>query len=297
VHDALPIHLLLPLAASIIFVFGLMLIKRAGSGGAGPWAVTFVGNLWAAVVFAPLGFFGRSSPPLVLYWQPLAIAVLYILGQIFTFVALAHGDVSVAAPALSIKVVLVAVLITWIAQENVPQVVWAAAVLATVGIMLVQRGERSGVGAGRGRTLVFALLSASTFALFDVLVQSWAPAWGATTLLPIIFGTAAVLSVGFLPWMGSLRRLPRETGWLLAAGTFLVALQALCLVFTIAHFGDAPRVNIVYSLRGLWGVVLAFAFARVMKSGEANVAMHHFVSRLIGAALVMAAVVLAISAG
>ena len=127
----LPLHLLLPLAASALFVVGLMLIKKAGSYGVGPWTVTFVANLWAAFVFSTLLLMGGPGQPLSQLWQPTVIGVLYILGQVFTFVALSRGDVSVATPVFSVKVLLVAVLVTVIAPEQLPAGVWVAAALAT----------------------------------------------------------------------------------------------------------------------------------------------------------------------
>lgn len=295
--ETLPVHLLLPLIASILFVCGLMLIKKASAEGVRPWTVTLVANLWAAVVFSALLAFGGTNQPLAMIWQPMLIAILYILGQVFTFLALSFGDVSVAAPAFSIKVVLVAFFLTTLAGQRLPILVWVAAAMAAIGITLVQRGGSGSHGSRIGRSVTFALLAATTFALFDVIVQSWAPAWGAGRLLPLTFWFAAMLSVVFVPWSDSLAKLPLGTLSPLLIGTLCVALQAVCIVFTLAQFGDAARVNIVYSLRGLWGVVLAFAFSRILRSGEAHLSLRFFLSRLVGAGLLTAAVLLAIASG
>lgn len=292
----LPLHLLLPFAASALFVAGLMLIKKAGGWGVGPWTVTFIANIWAALVFSSLFLLGGPGRPFDQLWQPAIIGVLYILGQFFTFMALSHGDVSVATPVFSVKVLLVAVLVTVIAGEHLPIEVWAAAALATIGIGLVQQSNSSSKHSRVAFTVMFALLAATTFSLFDVLVQRWAPAWGAGRFLPIAFGIAAVLSLGFLPWIDKPRRIPRKALPPLLIGTLCIALQALCIVFALARFGDAARVNIVYALRGLWGVVLAFAFARLLQSGEAGLSSRVMIARLIGAGLLTAAVVLAILA-
>lgn len=292
----IPFHLLLPLTASAVFVVGLMLIKKASSLGVGPWTVTFVANLWAALVFSTLWLMGGPGQPLQQLWQPAVIGVLYILGQVFTFAAVSHGDVSVATPVFSVKVLLVAVLVTVVAGERLPAQVWAAAALATVGIALVQQSRGSSRHSRIAFTVAFALLAATTFSTFDVLVQRWAPAWGAGRFLPIAFGIAAALSLGFLPWIDRPSRIAPKAILPLLAGTLCIALQALCIVFTLAHFGDAARVNVVYALRGLWGVVLAFAFARLLQSGEVGLSRRVMVARLIGAGLLTAAVVLAILA-
>ncbi len=292
----LPLHLLLPLAASALFVVGLMLIKKASSYGVGPWTVTFVANLWAALVFSTLLLMDGPGQPLSQLWQPAIIGVLYILGQVFTFVAISRGDVSVATPVFSVKVLLVAVLVTVVAHEQLPAGVWAAAALATVGIVLVQRSSSASQHSRVAFTVAFALLAATTFSFFDVLVQRWAPAWGAGRFLPVAFAIAAVLSLGFLPWIDKPSLTARKAILPLLIGTLCIALQAICIVFALAHFGDAARVNVVYALRGLWGVVLAFAFARVLNSGEAGLSSRVMISRLIGAGLLTAAVVMAILA-
>jgi drug/metabolite transporter (DMT)-like permease len=295
-NSELPLHLLLPFAASALFVVGLMLIKKASSYGVGPWTVTFVANLWAALVFSTLLLMGGLGQPLSQLWQPAVIGVLYILGQVFTFVALSRGDVSVATPVFSVKVLLVAVLVTVVAHEQLPAGVWAAAALATVGIALVQRSSSASQHSRVAFTVAFALLAATTFSFFDVLVQRWAPAWGAGQFLPIAFAIAAVLSLGFLPWIDKPSLIARKAILPLLVGTLCIALQAICIVFALAHFGDEARVNVVYALRGLWGVVLAFAFARVLNSGEAGLSTRVTISRLIGAGLLTAAVVMAILA-
>jgi hypothetical protein len=54
--------LLLPLTSSIIYVGGVLLLKRAADLGVGVWRVIFVSNLATAVVFLPLLGLGGPSP-------------------------------------------------------------------------------------------------------------------------------------------------------------------------------------------------------------------------------------------
>jgi drug/metabolite transporter (DMT)-like permease len=290
------LHLLLPLLASILFVIGLMLIKRASSFGIKAWTVTFLANMWAAAVFSTLLLLEGSGQPWTMLWQPGVIALLYLSGQVSTFLAIHHGDVSVATPVFSVKVLLVAVLVTVVNQQALSWVVWVAAALATLGIVLVQ-ASRSEKHERVTFTVVFALLAAMSFSMFDILVSRWAPAWGTGRLLPAVFGIAAVLSLGFVPWIDRPQAIAREGVRLpLLIGTLFIALQAMCIVFTLAAFGDAARVNVVYALRGLWGVVLAWQFARVLGAREADLPRKIMIARLIGAALLTGAVILAILA-
>ncbi|WP_246109873.1 EamA family transporter [Roseimaritima multifibrata] len=299
-----PIHLLLPLSASILFVFGLIAIKRTSQGGGGPWTVTLLANVWAAILFSPLWFLGGTMQPLSLFWQPAVIAVLFIMGQVLTFYAISKGDVSVAAPVLGIKVLLVAVLATLLTSDQLSGIVWAAAAIATIGIGMVQWSARRPRGSvvsksahGAGWTIGFAALSACSFALFDVLVQNWSPAWGSGRFLPLVFWMVAILSLGFLPFIKPVAlKDPKLRPWLLL-GTLLIALQAICIVFALSRFGDATRVNVVYALRGLWGVGLAWWIAVRWGGSEADHSPRVMVMRLAGASLLTAAVVMVVLGG
>ena len=72
---------------------------------------------WTSIIFLTatplLGVGGTLAYALVngvLWWQPVLVALTFIAGQAFTFVALQRGDVSVATPMLGIKILLVALL-------------------------------------------------------------------------------------------------------------------------------------------------------------------------------------------
>jgi drug/metabolite transporter (DMT)-like permease len=283
-------HLLLPLLASILFVGGLILIKRAGAGSV---TTLFLANEFSTVAFSVLWLLGGTGQPWTMLWQPAVIAALFMLGLMFTFLAIERGDVSIAAPLFGLKVLLVAVLLTLVDQERLPRSVWYAAVLATAGIALIQW-----TGRHHPRrvvfTILFALSAATTYATFDVLVQRWAPAWGAGRFLPIVYWIVGVLSLGMLPWVKWSKLREPEVRNCLLPGATLFALQSVCIVLTVAAFGDAARVNVVYALRGLWGVGLAWIVARVWGGAEAELGRSVMLTRLAGACLLTIAVVCAI---
>lgn len=299
-----PFHLLLPLLASLLFVCGLICIKRTNAQGVSPWTVTFMANQWAAIVFSLLWFLGGEGQPLSKLWQPAVVASLYICGQVGTFSALRFGDVSLATPIFGSKVVIVAFLVTFMLGQDLGAKVWWAAVAAMIGIGLVQWTPKQDhtvddASATRRATLLTVVLAVSAsiaFALFDLAVQSWAPAWGAGRFLPIVYWFVAFMSLGFLPWF------QRSLFWkpsirsLLLPGTLLIALQALCIVFTLSNYEDAARINVVYSLRALWGVLLAWLAAKAWGGSEAGLPKQVLVARFLGASLLTIAVVLVILA-
>ena len=290
-------HLLLPLAASLLFVCGLLFLKRATLAGVNPWTVSLVANLWAATLFS--GFWFMESDPVNyrLLWQPALVGLFFICGQMGTFFAITHGDVSIAAPLFGVKVLLVAILATLIGGVTLAPAIWVAATMATIGIALVQW-----TGSGKRKRIWYTIASAmgasTSFSVFDVLVQrfcsSEAAAWTTGRFLPIMFWFVATYSslflIGFQWDKFGLRAVRRS----LLIGGFLIGMQAICIVFTLSAFGDAPRVNVVYSMRGIWGVVLAWGAALIWGGNEANLTRKTMFFRLGGALLITISVVIAI---
>lgn len=284
---------MLPLLASILLVCGLIFIKRADGAG-GPVTVLFLANMISAVIFSLLWTLGGTMQPLTLLWQPFVIAILFSLGLTFTFLAIEQGDVSIATPVLGVKVIIVAMILTVFVGEALPSTVWWAAVLAVLGIGIIQwTGNAHPKRAVF--TVTFALLAATSFACFDALVQQWAPAWGAGRFLPIVYWMVGLLSLTMIPWVDfSVLRNPRLRR-LILPGAALIALQAICITFAVANFGDAARINVVYALRGLWSVLFAWIAAKIWGGAEAELDSVGLVTRLVGAVLLTAAVVLVVT--
>lgn len=249
-----------------------------------------------ACVFPALALMGGTRQPLSLLWQPAIIGGLFLAGQLFTFLAVARGDVSIAAPVLGIKVLIVPASARFFVDDELSAKIWIAAAIAMLGIGFVQTRDaaiqRSRILASVG----FALLAACSMTLFDLLIQCWAPAWGAGFFLPIAFGFAAVFSLAFARLAdrpGELRK--KDVIRPLAIGAALMAVQAIGMTVTLGLFGDATRVNIVYSLRGLWGVILTWMLAGHF-AGSSSVISHRTMRmRLIGAVLIGVSVVISVS--
>jgi hypothetical protein len=108
---------------------------------------------------------------------------------------------------------------------------------------------------------------------------------------------AGLLSLGFLPWVKLSAFREREVRRPMLLGSFLFASQSFCIVLAIGFFGDAARVNIVYSMRGIWGVLVAWTFAQWLGGGESEATSGVMISRLAGAALLTVAVIVAIAIG
>ena len=286
-----PAHLLLPLTASLLYVFGALLVKRSGDFGVGVWRTAFLSNLTSAAIFQlllPLG----GTFHLGLFWQPALVGVLFLLGQLLNYLALQRGDVSVATPVLGVKIILVALFTTLLLTQGVSPKLWAAAALSSLAIVLLNR-----TGGAKhhhvGSTILYAGASAAMFALFDVLVQKWSPAWGAGRFLPVMLGFVALFSVALIPFFHApLTAIPRAARPWLASGCVFIGLQSLVFVMAIVKFRDATSANIIYSSRGLWSVIAVWGIGHWFTNREQQLGAGVLRWRLVGAALMMAAIAL-----
>lgn len=295
-----PYHLLFPLLSSALFVLGMMLAKQAITRGASPWTGTLLGNLWIAVIWGSVAVLRDRVAPMEAWGQAAIVGALFVSGQLFTYLAFQLGDVSVATPILGVKVLLVALLMSIFAHQEISGRIWTAGAMATFGIVIIQTGGRSSVASvvpiRPGLTVVLALLAATSMSLFDLCLMAWGPPWGSLNFLPVAFAFTGVFSLVFVPWADGPRRLLsiNAASWIVP-GTMLMALQALSMSFALATFGDAVRVNIVYALRGLWGVVITWGLARWLGGNEAHVGRRVMLIRLTGAAFLTFAVILAVT--
>jgi drug/metabolite transporter (DMT)-like permease len=279
----------LSLLAGFLYAIAALVLKRSAELGAGVWRTAFVANVICAGVFLgllPLG--GQVHPGL--WWQPILTGACFVAGQWLTFAAIERGDVSVATPVLGVKILLVALIATLLAGERLPPRLWLAAAVATTGVALLNRRPAEGGRHDIGRTILTAAAAATVFAVFDVLVQLWAPRWGTGRFLPLTMGCSALLSLALVPrFRAPLSAIDRAAWPWLLAGALLIALQALIFVSTIARWGQAALANVAYSSRGLWTIVLAGAVAHRLGSGG-DTDRRLLPWRLAGALLMMSAI-------
>lgn len=287
-------HLILPFASSLIYVFGALWVKRATEFGVGVWRTTFVANCLSAVLFLPLTLLEGPGQPVGAWWQPVLVALLLVGGQTCGFYALTRGDATVATPVLGVKTVVVAGLTPWLLSTGVPTKLWIAAGCSTLGIALLNLAG----GGGRRRWLssvLGALVAAVFFATFDVLVQRWSPGWGAGRFVPMVMGLGALLSLAFIPLFHEpLWKIPKPAWLPLLGGSACISAQGILLITCVAVFGDATAVNVVYSARSLWMVVLVWWIGHWFSSGEQKLGAKVLGGRLAGASFMTLAVVLAV---
>jgi len=250
----------------------------------------------SACVFPLLIGLGGQMQSWTLLWQPVIVGCLFVAGQWLTLMAVERGDVSIAAPVLGIKVLIVPAVSPLFVDTQVATRVWVAAAIAVVGIACVQSRDAAVQRSQITASVIYASLAACCMTLFDLFIQRWAPVWGAGYFLPMSFACSAVVTLVFLGRLESPSKL-RQCHALrpLLMGACLMAVQAIGMTLTIGLFGDATRVNIVYSLRGLWGVLMTWILAHHIHHSE-TVPSHRTMSmRLLGAVLIAISVVISVT--
>ena len=249
-----------------------------------------------AAVFPVLALRGGNIPSWELLWQPAVIGALFLAGQFFTFLAVKLGDVSIAAPVQGVKVLIVPALAVLLLDEPMAAKIWIAASIALIGIVFVQITDQTIQRSKIVYSVIFAVLAALAMTFFDLFLSKWATAWGAGYFLPIAFAFAALLSLAFLRLANCPRELNHRSVIVpLSVGCIFMTLQAIVMTFTLASWGDPTRVNIVYSLRGLWGVLLSWALSRWLKLAQQQPSNKVMFARLVGAILIGVSVVIAIA--
>jgi hypothetical protein len=200
----------------------------------------------------------------------------------------------VATPVLGLKIILVAFFTTLVLAQGVSTKLWFAAALSSFAIVLLNRTGGATHHHVRS-TIFYAGMSAAAFALFDVLVQKWSPAWGAGRLLPAMFWFVAAFNAVFIPFFRApVSAIPRAAWRWLASGCILIGAQSLMFVMVIVKFRNATATNVIYSSRGLWSVVVVWAIGHWFGNREKHLGTRVLRWRLAGALLMATAIVLVI---
>ena len=284
----------IPLACAFLYVVAALMLKRASALGVGVWRIGFLAN-WVMFLFFLPGWLGQSGGGHVWtdYWQPAVSGLLFLGGQMFIFLALQSGDVSVTTPVMGVKVLLVALLSQLLRAGDVPWQWWTGAGLSTAAVALLHFGEPHGQRSRVGRTVLLAGMSALSVSMGDVLLQKWVVGWGSGRYLPPMFLFNALYTFAFVPFFRApLWALDRRAWLWTGGGALLLAINNAGIALAIAVWRTATSVNILYSLRGLVSVGLVWAIGHWFSNDEQHLTPRVFRFRLIGAGLMLAAIVL-----
>jgi len=273
------------LGAALLYAVGYLELKGSIHQGATSKRVNIFSNYAMAAWSLPLAFLAFILPTHP-NWPAAAAAVgagvSLFIGRICTVKALAKADLSITAPLLGTKTVLVALFSILLLHTPVGWKLILAAILTAVSLTLLQSGpdhnrhhRRSAVGWAMGASVLFALV--------DVLTQGYARSSGIAFFQPMMFVVLAAMT----PLLGATPAAPPEAKKRLIIGSLIIGFQAPLVIMLIGIFGQATLINILYATRTLWSVAVDAI------RGEGN-AREYWISRLSGALLLLGAIVLAV---
>ena len=286
--------IIIPLCSAVGYTLAAMALKRAMDGGH-PWRVLFIVNLIGAVLFQTWLLHGGEPFTATNITHAVLAGTAFFVGQVFTFVAISRGDISIATPVLGTKVVFVAVLVFLTGGEHLGWKLWVATFLTTLALALLGGEWR----ANRERLLVsvgFAFLASIAFAATDVMQQLWVPAFGFGHFGPVMFMTVGALSFALMPFFSApLSQMPRPMVIWAFGGGLLLTIQAMGIAYCIAVYQEVTVTNVLYNTRGLWSVALVWVVGHWFSNSEKHVGQSIMTRRLIGALILLAAVYLSLA--
>lgn len=242
------------------------------------------------VLFGPLLFIDELTSGIRDWGLASIVGVTFFLGQLFTFIAVKCGDVSLATPILGTKVLFVAVFSYFLFGESFPTVWWIGAGLTAVAIFLLGGSDLQRM-ASHLPVILLSMTSAMFFGLTDAMLAHYAPGNSPFSFLAIMFLVNAGLSFFLIPFFnGRLRDISRKAWPWLGFGAFLLSAQSLILGITLAVYGSATAVNILYGIRGLWSLVLVFLIGKWLQSTEKGYGLKTVIMRYTGALLLLFAI-------
>ena len=262
-----------------------------------------VSHLLMAAVCIPLiwAAWPTASPPVRLFAVPLAASVgFYLLGQSSLFAALKRVEASRLAPLLGLKIVMLAVIVSFVLGHVLDTRQWVAVSLCVAAAAMLQAG-RGAVPAG---AFGFVLSCCLCFAISDIFIlrlivglQSGAIESSEVISRLHAGGLAMALTYGvcgvlFLPLVVALRPYTR-TDW--AAGAQYATAWLVSMLGLYCCFGLVGVVfgNILQSTRGVMSVAIGAALAHLgWHELEQRVDRATLLRRLAAALLMTAAIAL-----
>ncbi len=286
-------YLWIILFAAIIYTLATLCMKRSSNAGVGPWRTTVVWNGLLALMSFPCWFAADTPTGLSSLMIPLFISFAFFLGQLFNALAIQKGDVSLVTPIMGTKVVFVSVLAIFFLADDLSITTWIGTLLAAIGILLM-RGSNHTERKRLLPSILLGLMSAGSFGAFDILMQKFGSEAGYAEIISRTFSFTFLWSLLLISkWKSSIQKVDRHTwSWLLTGG-FLHAGQAMLLAYVLTTFGDATRVNIVYSSRAFWSIVLVWIIGHWFSNNERHLGKAVFSRRLAGSSFLCVAIILA----
>ena len=188
---------------------------------------------------------------------------------------------------MGVKVIFVALFSFILKPEEVPGLIWVGSILAAAAIFLLG-GASFKSFRDNSKTVFWSLLACACFGGSDTLAGYKSAEFGPIPFIVIMVLVVAVLSLFMVPFFSSpLKYCPRKAIGFAALGGLAIGIQGLILNLSLAFLGQATAMNIIYSTRALWGVLIVWILGAVLGNNEAALHGHKVMFKRFAGALLL----------
>lgn len=283
---------LFALTGAVGYTLGSLLIKRSLQEGVSPWRVPATLSWAAGILFLPLLFASEPMPDFRILWLPLLSAFCWFAGNYLHARALFGGDMSLIGPFTGLKPILTALILTLLFREQVSVETWIAGglVFAALLIMRTPNIDRRTPFS----TTLFTMTGAMVlFSLNDTLFQYGGEKFGVLRLIAVVHLLAAVFCFSFRKrFEKPFCEISRKGRYFLLGGIAFFLVPTLLLPLAFGRYGQASELNVLYSSRALWSILLTWMLGRYIGSREHLHQPSVLFRRSVGALVLMAALFL-----
>lgn len=276
----LALGILAGLATAFFSAVSYLISRHHGTkAGGGSLRLLVFAHVLMGTVCLPLAWLlcPDPSPPVSVWMPPLVgSALTYLLGQVAVFAALKRVDASQLAPLLGLKIVVIALLATFVLNQQLAGRQWLAVATSVAAVAMLHRSRPPSQPSAPWLVLGMVVAICLCFAVSDLFIvglidavqasSEASPRIAAATTERLRAGgfamaaTYVLCGLIALPFVGRVSR-GRSGGWGAAAhyaAAWLASMAGLYICFGLVGpvFG-----NILQSTRGIMAVGLGAALA------------------------------------
>lgn len=290
------VEYIIALGAAFLYAVSILFIKKALDKRAGLMRITFILNWFMVFAFLPLLFYKSRVYDWSLWLYPVLTGLCLLLAQIAVFGALKTGDASIQTPVMGTKAFMVAIFASCLGIGYIPFSWWIGSALSLLAIYFLSYAHNCPILKRKNiLTIALAFVGACFFGLGDVLMEYKAGQFGEIPFLVIAMIVAALGSFCLVPFFeGKLFKIPKNAHKWVLLGSFLYAIEAIGFYIAISFYGKATAVNILYSSRGMWSIILVWSIGRFFVEKDLIVSSQVMFRRALGALLIFIAILLVV---
>lgn len=282
---------LIPLMSAFIVAIANLALKRAFKDGFGVMQATFF-IAWLLLIATSFTLLiSHEVYDWSRLWVPILTGLLVLIGNILINASFSTGDVTVQTPLQGTKVIFVATISLFLIPGAIPLSWWIGTILTFISVMLIGSKDlftkRHSLLA-----IIYSILSSVLFALTDVIVAKESTLFGKWPFFFIMALSFALFSLTLIPFFhGRLFSLPKLTMKWGLIGVVCVVLQHFALLFVLSTYRMPTVVNIVYSARSIFAIVLTWYAGHLFGNVEKDAGKSIFIRRFIGSVLLSIAII------